>query len=120
MSNWINICNSSDLIPGTGLCALHNGRQVAIFLSAQGGEVFATSNYDPLGKANVLSRGLIGSAGDDIYIASPLYKHRYKLTTGECMDDDTTTIDTFSVRIQDEQVQLLARANVESRQEDAA
>lgn len=28
---WITVCNESDLTPDTGLCALHQGEQVAIF-----------------------------------------------------------------------------------------
>ncbi len=63
---WISVCELSDLLPDTGVCALVNKQQVAIFRSRRLNEVFAVSNYDPIGEANVLSRGIIGSIGDEV------------------------------------------------------
>ena len=108
MSNWKTVCKIADLSPGTGVCALHEGEQVAIFLSAQNDQLYAVSNFDPFGEANVLSRGLMGSAGDQIYVASPLYKQRFNLETGSCLDDGEVSLKTFSVRTKDGEVQLQA------------
>lgn len=102
--NWETICSVDTLVDGTGVCALHNGEQVAIFKVK--GELYALSNYDPFGKANVLSRGLIGSEEDTIYIASPLYKQRFSLSTGACLDDPETTIPQYQVRAHQDKVQL--------------
>jgi len=56
--SWHNIGTIDDLVANSGVCALVNNQQVAIFYVPQNKEgVFAISNYDPIGKANVLSPG---------------------------------------------------------------
>lgn len=112
MSNWNTICNESDLTPGVGICALHQGQQVAIFKSQDGATLYAVSNFDPVGEANVMSRGLIGSTGDAVYVASPLYKERYNLETGECLDNEELSLKTFSVRAEEGAIQLLVDGEV--------
>jgi len=47
-----------DILPDTGVCALVKEQQVAIFRSRRLNELFAVGNYDPIGEANVLSRGV--------------------------------------------------------------
>lgn len=103
---WISVCEFEDLIPETGVCALVNSKQVAIFCSGRLGEIFAVSNYDPIGEANVLSRGIIGSIGDNVVVASPLYKEHYNLRTGECLEKPEYNIAVYPVRIDDGLVQV--------------
>ena len=52
------ICKLDDIIPETGVCALVNGEQVAIFRTHHD-EVYAMHNFDPFSKANVISRGYL-------------------------------------------------------------
>ncbi|WP_413699164.1 nitrite reductase small subunit NirD [Psychromonas sp. KJ10-10] len=105
-NDWTDICSVTDLTPNAGTCALFNEQQVAIFLCKQSNNVYAIANYDPFGQANVLSRGLIGSTKDIVYVASPLYKQRFDLLTGECLDSPEHKIKTFAVRIENDGVQL--------------
>jgi len=105
-TTWTNICAANDLTPNAGICALYNEQQVAIFLCKETNHVYAVANYDPFGGANVLSRGLIGSTQDITYVASPLYKQRFNLLTGECLDSEEHKLKTFDVRIENDQVQL--------------
>ena len=105
-TTWTDICPINDLTPDAGICALFNDQQVAIFLCKQSNSVYAVANYDPFGQANVLSRGLIGSTQDIIYVASPLYKQRFNLATGECLDSEFHKIKVFNVRIENNLVQL--------------
>ena len=91
MTDWTNICSLEDLVPDTGVCALVEGKQVAIFRFGDDETVYAISNYDPFGKANVLSRGILGSIGERPVVASPLYKQHFDLTSGECLEDDAVT-----------------------------
>jgi nitrite reductase (NADH) small subunit len=63
--NWVPVCALDDIVPNTGVCALVEGKQVAVFNVAQGeGGVYAIDNYDPCSQAAVLSRGLIGNLGE--------------------------------------------------------
>ena len=65
------------------------------FVFGDGEQVFAVSNFDPFGKANVLSRGIIGSIGEQLVVASPLYKQHFDLQTGACLEDDSVSLKTF-------------------------
>ena len=104
----MNICEEGDLIAGTGVCALHQGEQVAIFKMRLDKSLYAVSNYDPFGEANVISRGLIGSLGDIKVVASPLYKQHFCLETGRCLEDESVTLKVFNVRLNEGYIQLQA------------
>ena len=104
--DWIYICEIDELIPDTGACALVNDEQVAIFRQGAKDQLFALSNFDPIGRANVISRGIIGSLGDDLVVASPLYKQHFNLMTGQCIEDPEYRLKTYPVRRIDGQVQL--------------
>jgi nitrite reductase (NADH) small subunit len=68
--------------------------------------VYALSNYDPIGAANVLSRGIIGSLGERLVVASPLYKQHFCLQTGQCLEDENVSVPIWPVRLHDGKVQL--------------
>ena len=108
--NWQDICHIDAIIPNAGRCALVNGEQVAIFRVRKSGndELYAIHNHDPISKANVLSRGIIGSILERVVVASPIYKQHFCLKTGECLEDETATVKTYQVRIENEMVQLSA------------
>ena len=104
--SWQAICNISDIAPNTGVCALVDGKQVAVFKQAFTNQLFAVGNYDPAGKANVLSRGLMAELGGQLTIASPLYKHHFCLTSGICLEDNELSIPVYGVRISDDKVEV--------------
>ena len=56
--NWTAVCAADDILPNTGVCALVEGRHVAIFRVGTD-QFFAIDNVDPKSKASVLSRGRI-------------------------------------------------------------
>ena len=112
MSHWNTICPQGDLSPNAGICALHQAQQVAIFYCHRRQRLYAVSNFDPVGRANVISRGIMGSQGDQVVVASPLYKQRYDLTTGECLDDAGLRLQTWPVRLHQGQVQLQIDPNL--------
>lgn len=102
---WETICNISDINRNTGVCALHNGEQIAIFKVGKEESLFAIQNYDPIGEANVLSRGIVGDIDGKIVVASPLYKQQYCLMTGRCIEEELE-LKTYQVRSHEGQVQL--------------
>jgi nitrite reductase (NADH) small subunit len=102
---WVDVCPFDQLISDRGVCALIADRQVAIFRVDD--DVFALSNYDPFSRANVLSRGIVGSRGDRLKVASPMFKQSFDLRTGECLDDDTVSIPAYSARVVDGRVQVI-------------
>jgi len=106
MSDWTTICDESDLIAGTGVCALLGDEQIAIFKTRKDEAVYAIGNYDPIGKANVLSRGIIGSIGEEVVVASPLYKQHFSLASGQCLEDDTVSVKSYEVRVDENKIQV--------------
>ena len=113
MTTKQKICNVTDLVKNSGVCALANiqgeEQQVAIFhLPDTDNKVFAISNWDPLGKANVLSRGMLGNIGDELVVASPLYKQHFSLFTGQCLEDESASVSTFDVTIENDAVFIAA------------
>jgi nitrite reductase (NADH) small subunit len=89
------ICSLDDLVANSGVCALISNQgvdeQVALFyLPETKQKVFAMGNWDPLGHANVLSRGIVGTLGDELVVASPLYKQHFSLSTGKCVEEDVS------------------------------
>ncbi|MFA5983027.1 MAG: nitrite reductase small subunit NirD [Methylococcaceae bacterium] len=104
MMEWIDVCGTDDLQPDSGVCALVNNQQVAIFFIVKESQVYALSNHDPFSKTNILSRGLIGDIGGQLVVASPMYKQHFNLITGACLEDDTVSIPVFPVRIDNARV----------------
>jgi len=108
MSKWINVCQLNDINPKTGVCALVNGQQVAIFRPRDNDELFAIDNMDPFAKSNVLSRGLICEHDDQLWVASPLKKQRFNLSTGQCLENDLVSLATYKVRVNKDVVEINA------------
>jgi len=53
----------------------------------------------PIGKANVLSRGMVGDINERLVVASPLYKQHFDLQTGECLENDEHSVPVYSVEL---------------------
>ena len=105
MDQWNAVCRLERIVPDTGVCALVDGRQVAVFrVGADTPRVFAIDNYDPNAHASVLSRGLVGSIGERIVVASPIYKQHFDLQTGECLEAPQHKVASYPVRVQDGRV----------------
>ena len=101
LDNWTAICAIDEIVPDTGVAALLNGRQVAVFrLGEEQPRVFAIDNYDPNSQAAVLSRGLVGSIGERIVVASPIYKHHFDLKNGECLEAPENSVAAYPVRVE--------------------
>ncbi|GHA68468.1 nitrite reductase small subunit NirD [Streptomyces termitum] len=96
--SWTAVCEEARLTPGRGLAALlPDGRQAAVFRD-RAGRAYAIDNRDPFTGAQVLSRGLVGSAGGRPFVASPLLKQRFDLATGRCLDDEAVVVAVYEIR----------------------
>lgn len=109
-SSWTPVCRLADIVPDSGVCALLDGRQIAVFRvrDAGGEHLFALDNRDPFTGAMVLSRGLVGDKAGTLFVASPLLKQRFDLRTGACLDDAAVRVATYGVRLQGERIEVAA------------
>lgn len=103
--SWTDVCAVEDILPGTGVCALVDGRHVAVF-RASDHQFHAIDNVDPKSGASVLSRGIIGNLGDRIVVASPLYKNHFDLCTGECLELPEHSVRAHGVRVDHGRIQV--------------
>ena len=102
---WEDVCALDQVLPGTGVCALVAGRQVAVVRTKDA--VYALGNFDPFSKAYVLSRGIVGDRAGVPKIASPIYKQSFDLRSGVCLDDSSLSIAVYRVRVRGGRVEVL-------------
>ena len=103
---WRAVCDVDDIVPDTGVCALVDGRQIAIVRVGETDELYAVDNFDPFSKAFVLSRGIVGDKQGVPKIASPIYKQSFDLETGACLDDPSVQLPTYAVRVRQGRVEV--------------
>jgi nitrite reductase (NADH) small subunit len=105
---WVDVLPVERLLPDRGTAVLLEGRQVAVFLLADG-SVHAIDNRDPCSGANVLSRGLVGDRGGRPVVASPVYKQCFELATGQCLDDPEHAVHVHDARVSGGRVEVRLR-----------
>ena len=99
-ANWVAVCALDDIVPDTGVCALLHGRHVAVFRVGDAApRVYAIDNVDPNAGASVLSRGLVGSIGERVVVASPIYKQHFDLASGECLEAPEHSVAAWPARV---------------------
>jgi len=99
-TEWIDLCALADLPPNAGLAARLGDTQIALFhLPNSDEKVFALANHDPKSGANVLARGILGELHGQRVVASPLYKHHYRLSDGQCLEDEGVKVPVWTVKI---------------------
>jgi nitrite reductase (NADH) small subunit len=108
VATWTPVCQVDVLQPDRGVAALVDGEPVAIFRLTDLDGVLAIGNVDPFSGASVMSRGVVGSKGDVLTVAAPVYKQRFDLRTGRCLDDEYVAIPTYTARIVDGWVEVLS------------
>jgi len=103
--HWESICHIDDIIPNTGVCAKIGSEQVAIFRTTDN-KVFAVNNFDPCSDSQVLYRGIVGNIGEELVVASPVYKQHFSLKTGKCLQSEEVSIKTYPIKIEDNRISL--------------
>ncbi|HEX4458324.1 MAG TPA: nitrite reductase small subunit NirD [Polyangia bacterium] len=104
---FVDVCALDDICADTGVCALVGRRQIAIVRVGEGERVYAIDNFDPFAKAFVLSRGIVGDKAGVPMIASPIYKQRFDLRSGQCLDDPRVCVAVYAVHVIDGRVVVL-------------
>jgi nitrite reductase (NADH) small subunit len=106
ITQWFLACYTDDVPENGGSCVKYGNEQIAIFNFARRGEWYATQNLCPHKRQMVLSRGMIGSAGDSVEpkVACPFHKKSFSLVTGECISGDECALKTYPVKVDDGKV----------------
>ena len=92
------VIDLAELPVDRAVCALVQGEQVALVRTSDD-RLYAVSNYDPISRAMVMSRGIVGSRGERDVLVSPMHKQAFDLETGACLDDDGHALPVHAVRV---------------------
>lgn len=95
---WLTVCSLDELEPLWGEAALLRGTQIAL-VRLPDDRVFAVDHWDPRAQANVMARGIVGSAKGRATLASPIYKQVYDLESGECLSETGAALNVYPVRV---------------------
>jgi len=107
-NDWRELCGQRDLVAESGVVALLDGRQIALFYLPRQAErqLYAVDNRDPKSSANVIGRGIVGQLGGELVIASPLYKQHFRLADGSCVEYPEQRLRTWPVRLRGDRVEV--------------
>lgn len=102
-----HVARLADLQPERPVAALVAGVQVVV-VRLLDDRVFVVGQHDPFSGANVMSRGIVGSAfrdGEEIpTLQSPMYKQAFDLRTGRSLGDIPAALGTWDVTVRDGEV----------------
>jgi nitrite reductase (NADH) small subunit len=104
IQDWVAACQTSDVPADGGACVLIEGEQIAIFNFTRRNEWFATQNLCPHKQQMALSRGMIGSQGDEPKVACPFHKKTFSLKDGSCLSGDDFEIKTYPIKVENDTV----------------
>ena len=95
---WVDVCGYDDLEVERGVRVIVGDAHVAVFRTHDGA-VHAIDAIDPFSGASILARGIVGTRDDDPFVASPMYKQRFDLRTGRCLDDPSVSVPVYPTQI---------------------
>lgn len=102
-TQWQPICQRSDLVANSGVCALmgdasSDRKSIALFfIPGAEPQLYAIDNRDPFSNAGVIARGIVAEVDGQLTVASPLYKQHFRLGDGVCLEDETVKLDTYPI-----------------------
>jgi nitrite reductase (NADH) large subunit len=100
LTDWVPVGCIDDFPIDGGATIKYGKSQIAVFNFASRGEWYASQNMCPHRKAFVLSRGILGSAGDEPKVACPLHKKTFSLENGASLQGEEYRIRTFPVKVE--------------------
>jgi nitrite reductase (NADH) small subunit len=99
-------CYADDVPVNGGACVKLGDEQIAVYNFSRRGEWYATQNLCPHKRQMVLSRGMIGSTGENCEpkVACPFHKNTFSLLSGECLTNEEFFIKTYPIKVTDGRV----------------
>ncbi|MEO5594111.1 MAG: nitrite reductase small subunit NirD [Chitinophagaceae bacterium] len=110
INTWFVACRTEDVPENGGVCVKYKDEQIALFHFTRKNEWYATQNECPHRQQMALSRGMIGTSGDEPKVACPFHKKTFSLQTGECLSGDECSIKTYAVKVEEGNVYINVEA----------
>jgi nitrite reductase (NADH) large subunit len=105
-TQWVKVGRARDFPKDGGAAIKYGNVQIAVYNFASRGQWYACQNMCPHMNAFVLSRGIIGTAGDEPKVACPLHKKPFSLRTGQCLSGEDFSVKIFAVKVINDEVYL--------------
>ncbi|MCA9231773.1 MAG: nitrite reductase small subunit NirD, partial [Planctomycetales bacterium] len=101
---WVDVGSVEDFPHDGGAAIKYGDVQIAVFNFESRGQWYACQNMCPHKNAFVISRGILGSAGETPKVACPLHKKPFSLESGESLSGEDFSVKVFPVRVEEERV----------------
>jgi nitrite reductase (NADH) small subunit len=106
IDTWFLACHVNDVPENGGVCVKYHGEQIALYYFTRLNQWYATQNECPHRQQMALSRGMIGTQGNEPKVACPFHKKTFSLETGTCLSGDEYKIKTYPVKVEDGKVYI--------------
>ena len=101
VSYWFKAAEVAAFPANGGACVKYQDQQIAVFHFARRNEWYACQNLCPHKQQMILSRGLIGDQCGEPKVACPFHKKTFSLITGENLNGECYSVETYPVKIED-------------------
>ncbi len=106
VKTWFKAAPVSSFPENGGACVKYKDLQIAVFNFTRKNEWYACQNLCPHKMQMILSRGMIGSQGEEPKVACPYHKKTFSLKSGECLNAEEQSIATFPIKIENDYVYI--------------
>lgn len=96
---WFPAARADHFPENGGACVRYKDQQIAIFNFSRRNEWYACQNLCPHKKQMILSRGMIGSTGEEPKVACPFHKRSFSLRNGDCLNASEESIRVYPVKV---------------------
>lgn len=101
ITTWFRAARIEAFPENGGACVKYQEKQIAVFNFTRRNEWYACQNLCPHKMQMILSRGIIGSSDGEPKVACPFHKRTFSLKTGDCLNAEDCSIETYPVKIED-------------------
>lgn len=98
---WFKAAEVTAFPENGGACVKYQDQQIAVFHFTKRNEWYACQNLCPHKQQMSLSRGLIGDQCGEPKVACPFHKKTFSLLTGENLNGECYSVETYPVKIED-------------------
>ena len=102
VNTWYKAGIISDFEKDGGVCIKYKDKQIAVYYFSRRDEWYACQNVCPHKMEMVLSRGMIGTAGEIPKVACPMHKKTFSLVDGKGISDESYEIAVYPVKVEDD------------------
>lgn len=98
---WVKAAPAASIPENGGACVKFNDHQIAVFNFTRRSEWYACQNLCPHKMQMALSRGMIGSCGDEPKVACPFHKKTFSLKDGKNLNGDDCAITVYPIKVEE-------------------